>query len=484
MKQKWVSWILLLALIVPILAACGAAPSDTTTSPSGAASPAAGATTGASPATGATAGTTETTPAATAGTSETAATSETSTSAEGNLAVSTSGYKGAIQYWALNYQPDGANQTGKLTDAAIAAFTKANPDITIEVTGYTGDQAGFTKLTQAVQGGQAVDVFRLPSDILPLLVQDGVVAPIDEFLTEEDRADIYPNLLEAVKIEGKAYAWPLWVPPVGMYLNLDIFEEKGVEPPKEGWTYEEFVEIAKQLTFTRENGEQVYGYTALIDPGVVNAWPFILSDGGSPLSADNTKYTFNSPESISGLQKLVDLAQVHKVTPPDFGTQAITDIQTGFKEKKVYAMYSEPSGASSGYKADNVNFDVVPMPIGKSGKPVTAGGIGLISVAAVEDETKLQAAMDFARYLTSGQVGQDVEGYYLAPGARKSVQVAEPIDKFVPFVEHTYITPIIAEWPQIRTIIHPQIQNAILGQAKPDEALNGPAAEVDSILSK
>ncbi|HEY0735816.1 MAG TPA: sugar ABC transporter substrate-binding protein [Herpetosiphonaceae bacterium] len=479
MKQKWVSWILLLALIVPILAACGAATGDTTTAPSGAASPAASASAAASPA-----GSPEVSPAASAGTSETPATSETSTSAEGNLAVSSSGYKGTIQYWALNYQPDGANQTGKLTDGAIAAFTKANPDIQIEVTGYTGDQAGFTKLTQAVQGGQAVDVFRLPSDILPLLVQDGVVAPIDEFLTEEDRADIYPNLLEAVKIEDKAYAWPLWVPPVGMYLNLDIFEEKGVEPPKEGWTYDEFVEIAKQLTFTRDNGEQVYGYTALIDPGVVNAWPFILGDGGSPLSADNTKYTFNSPESISGLQKLVDLAQVHKVTPPDFGTQAITDIQTGFKEKKVYAMYSEPSGASAGYKADGLNFDVVPMPIGASGKPVTAGGIGLISVAASEDQTKLQAAMDFARYLTSAQVGQDVEGYYLAPGARKSVQVADPIDKFVPFVEYTYITPIIAEWPQIRTIIHPQIQNAILGQIKPDEALNGPAAEVDGILSK
>jgi multiple sugar transport system substrate-binding protein len=477
MKRKWVSWLLLLALLLPILAACGS-PADTTTAPSAAASPAAGATTAASSAPAATAGTTETSAA------ETPATSETSAAAGDNLAVSKSGYKGAIQYWALNYQPDGANQTGKLTDAAIAAFTKANPDITIEVTGYTGDQAGFTKLTQAVQGGQAVDVFRLPSDILPLLVQDGVVAPIDEFLTEEDKSDIYPNLLEAVKIDGKAYAWPLWVPPVGMYLNLDIFKERGVEPPKEGWTYEQFVEIAKQLTFTRDNGEQVYGYTALIDPGVVNAWPFILSDGGSPLSADNSKYTFNSPEAISGLQKLVDLAQVHKVTPPDFGTQAITDIQTGFKEKKVYAMYSEPSGASSGYKADGLNFDVVPMPIGKSGKPVTAGGIGLISVAANDDQTKLQAAMDFARYLTSAQVGKDVEGYYLAPGARKSVQVADPIDKFVPFVEYTYITPIIAEWPQIRTIIHPQIQNAILGQVKPDEALNGPAAEIDGILSK
>ncbi len=396
--------------------------------------------------------------------------------------VSQSGFKGTLQYWVLGYQPGSANRTGQLMDAAVTAFTKNNPDILVEITGYTGDQAGFTKLTQAVQGGQAVDMFRLPSDILPLLVQDGLVAPIDEFLTDADKADIYPNLLQAVSVDGQAYAWPLWVPPVGMYLNLDIFKERSVELPPKDWTYDQFVEIAKQLTFARDNGEQVYGYTALIDPGVVNAWPFILGEGALPLSQDNTAYTFDTAEAARGLQKLADLALVHKVTPPDFGSQTVADIQAGFKDKKVYAMYSEPSGASSGYKAAGMNFDVWPMPLMGSGKPVTAGGIGLISVAATDDQAKLQAAMDLARYLTSAEVGTDVEGYYLAPGARKSVKVSDPISKFEPFVASCYITPIIAAWPQIRTIIHPQIQNVIFGKITAEEALKQPAEEVNGIL--
>lgn len=199
-------------------------------------------------------------------------------------------------------------------------------------------------------------------------------------------------------------------------------------------------------------------------------------------SADNTKYTWDSPEAISGLKKLVDLPQVHKVTPPDFGSQKLEDIQGGFKDKKIYAMYSEPSGASNQYKEAGMNFEVVPMPTGATGKPVTAGGIGLISVAAMDDQAKLQAAMDLARDLTSGQVQQDVPGFYLAPGARKSVEVADPISKFTPFVEYTYITPIIEEWPQIRTILHPQIQQAIFGQITPEEAFTAPAAEVNGLL--
>ncbi len=405
--------------------------------------------------------------------------------AGGNFAASRSNFKGTLQYWVLGYQPNGGNQTGKLTDAAVGAFTKANPDIKVEVTGYTGDQAGFTKLTQAVQGGEGVDIFRLPSDILPLLVQDGLVAPIDDFLTADDRGDIFPNLLEAVSVRGKAYAWPLWVPPVGMYLNLDIFRERGVDPPKGSWTYDQFVETAKRLTFTRANGEQVYGYSGGIDPGLVNTWPFIIGDGALPLDKDATKYTWNTPDAVSGLRKLADLSQkgAHKVAPPDFGAQSVADLGTAFKDRKVLAMYSEPSGSSSGYRSSGVNFDVVPMPIGKSGRPATAGGIGLISVAAIRDRAKLQAAMDLGRYLTSPQIGDDVQGYYLAPGARKSVKVSDPIDKFSPFVESCYITPIIAEWPQIRTIIHPNIQNAVFGQIPPEQALRNPEAEINGILA-
>ena len=392
-------------------------------------------------------------------------------------------FQGTLQYWVLGFNPE--NATGKLTQAAVDAFKAAHPGIDVEITAYTGDQAGFTKLTQAVQSAQDVDVFRLPSDILPLLAEGGFVAAIDDYMTDEDRADIYPHILDSVRIaDGKAYAWPLWVPPVGMYLNLDIFEERGVEPPSPDWTYEEFVEIAKQLTFTRDDGTRVYGYSGVIDPGIVNTWPFIYGDGGRPLSEDNTRYTFDSPEAISGLQKLVDLAQVHKVTPPDFGAQTPADMVTSFMDQKTLAMYSEPSGQSATYKGAGLNFDVIPMPIGSTGKHATTGGVGLISVAQQDDEARVQAGMELARYLTGTQVAEDVEGYYLAPAARKSVKVLDPISKFEPFIEYTYVTPIIAEWPQIRTIIHPNIQNAVYGEMTAEEAMKAPAEEVNNILQK
>ena len=177
----------------------------------------------------------------------------------------TSTWKGTLQYWVLGYNPD--NATGKLTQAAVDAFKKAHPDINVEITGYTGDQAGFTKLTQAVQSGGDVDMFRLPSDILPLLAEQGFVAPIDDYLTEADKADIYPNILQSVRgSTARPTPGRSGCRPVGMYLNLDIFKEKGVAQPNGDWTYDQFVEIAKKLTFTRADGDKVYGYSGVHRP--------------------------------------------------------------------------------------------------------------------------------------------------------------------------------------------------------------------------
>lgn len=388
-----------------------------------------------------------------------------------------------LKYWTLGYQPSGANTTGKLTDAAVAAYKKKHAHIDVKITGYTGDNAGFTKVTQAVGGGSSVDLFRFPADNLPLLVKQGMVQPIDDYLTADDKADMYPNLLDAIKFNGKTYAWPLWVPPVGMYLNLDLFKERGVAVPDDNWTYEQFVAIAQKLTFTRANGQKVYGFTGAIDPDLVNTWPIIMGDGGVPITPDNKKYAFDTPEAISGLQKLADLALKYKVTPPDFGTQSPDDIGTGFSQHKNYAMYCAPSGDSGGYAAMGMNFTIKPMPIGKLGKHLTTGGIGLIAVAKSGNTDKTKAAMEMARYLTGSDVAKDVPKYYLAPGARKSITVTDPINKFTPFVSYTYLMPLISSWAQVRTLIHTHIQNAVLGKEKPEQAFKAPADEINSILA-
>lgn len=473
-----------------LLAACGdntVAPAAATTAPASAATTAASATTAAatSAATSTTAAATTvagTTAAGTTAAGTTAASTTTAAASTADFITSKSGYKGSLDYWALGYASGGGNAFSKSSDSAVAAFMKANPNVKITITGYTADNAGFAKIVNAVQSGNGVDIFRIPNDSLPTMIRDGAIASIDDYITAEDKTDILSNLFNLVTVNGKLYAWPLWVPPVAMYLNLDIFKEKNVALPPKDWTYDQFVAIAKQLTFSRGN-DKVYGYSALIDPGLVDLWPIIMSDGALPLSSDNTKYTWNTPEAYSGLKKVVDLAQVHKVTPPDFGTQKLDDILTAFKGK-LQAMWSRPSGDSGTLVQAGVNLDIWPIPIGKSGKPVSAGGVGLIAVTPNKDTAKQKAAMDLARYLTSPQVEKDVPGYYLAPGARKSVTVVSPYNKFAPIAPTAWITPSLPAWTQIRTLIHPNLQNAVFGKMTPEQALSQPTDEINKLLAQ
>jgi multiple sugar transport system substrate-binding protein len=203
--------------------------------------------------------------------------------------------------------------------------------------------------------------------------------------------------------DGKAYAWPLWVVPMGMYLNKDVFDEKGVALPPQDWTWDQFVETAKQLTFTRDNGEQVYGFSGFVDPGVINTWGLFMNQDPSvrPVT-DDGKFGFDTPEAAAAIQRYADLALVHKVTPPDFGSQKDADVKGGFTTKQL-AMIVDATGPAAQFKADGVNFEIYPLPT-YNGNKLTVGAIGLIAVAKTDDQAKLQAAMDLGRYLTSGAV--------------------------------------------------------------------------------
>ena len=410
---------------------------------------------------------------------------------KGGLRVSTSGYEGDLNLWVLGYTP--GNQFANPFDLAVAQFEADNPGINVEITGYPPNQEGFTKLVTAIQSGQGVDIFRLPADILPQLVQDDLVAPIDDFLTAEDKADIYPNVLDVTRIggDGKAYAWPLWVVPMGMYVNLDVLEQAGIEPPSKEWTWEEFVEVAKATTTTRADGSQGYGYAGFIDPGVINTWGLFLNEGPTvrPFSEDLSTFTLDTPEAAAALQRFADLALVHKVTPPDFGALLDADVKGGFTNG-TYAMVSDATGFAPQLLADGANFDIWPIP-SYNGNQVTSGAVGVIAVAATDDQVKQQAAMDLGRYLTSGEVQEDVPpsenaktGFYLAPGARQSVKTAPPLDKFVPFLPTMWSPPIMAEWSEIRQLIHPALQNIVFGQTDPATAMSEIAPEINEILAE
>jgi multiple sugar transport system substrate-binding protein len=126
-----------------------------------------------------------------------------------------------------------------------------------------------------------------------------------------------------------------------IYYNKTLFEDAGVEaPPVTGetaWTWDQFVDVAKQLTKDRDgknaadpefNPENIDTYGVTFSTGNWGILPFVRSNGGDFSSEDGMRFGLDSPEAIDALQKLQDLIYVHHVAPTPAAAQSLpaTDI--------------------------------------------------------------------------------------------------------------------------------------------------------------
>ncbi|MCI0475379.1 MAG: extracellular solute-binding protein, partial [Anaerolineales bacterium] len=186
------------------------------------------------------------------------------------------------------------------------------------------------------------------------------------------------------------------------------------------WTWDQFVDACKKLTYKKADGTQVYGFGASSKAGAVEYLPLLYIDGGRQMSADGKKFVQNSPEAISALQKIADLALVHKCTPPDFGTVDQVGARSQFKERRSIAILMSTPGFIPDLETNKFPVAVIPPPTGATGKLVTNGAFGLYTVVKVDDQDKLKAAHEFAKYLTGSQVAKDIPNWQQAPGLRRS----------------------------------------------------------------
>ena len=388
-------------------------------------------------------------------------------------------YEGPLEWWHLGYTPGGETPTSQLVDDAVEAYEASHPGIDITVTGIPFSDEGLAQLDTSLATDEGPDIFRIASDRLPNYGEQGVLSAIDDHLTDEDIDDIYPNLLDGVEFEGQHLAWPQWVPPVGFYLNNALFEAAGVEIPDAEWTVDEFKQIAQDLT-----SDGVYGFATYMGAASVNELTLLYAEGATVLNDDNTEYTLNGEAGVAGLQTLVDLFAADAM-PPDSTTLALADVDQGFIDGR-FAMITGGSGGTAAFDGAGIEFTVLPPPIGAAGETVTVGGMGTYAVPAKSDPARVAAAHDLARYLT-GEVINDVPGWFLAPATRQSIDVAasnplmEPFQEMLPFVQFMPLTP---SWPEIDAYIHPEIQLAVAGQKSAPQALDDAGAQITPLLAE
>lgn len=409
-----------------------------------------------------------------------------------------------IKYWTF---PLWTGITGNEKDGTtedwprlkIKEFEKTHPNIKIDLEVVTW-QGGMQKLDLSALSGTYPDICYLATANLPKYASQGILEPIDGEMTPEEIADIYPNVLDCCKYQGKTYVWPWLCNALCLAINVDLFKERHIErlipkPPERAWTYDQFTEACKSLTFDRDDGHgKVYGYALYGIPLSVEyqMLTLVLGFGGEVYNKQCTQFTLNSPESVKGFQFLMDLLDKYKVVPP--GPAGMQGGQVGqmFANQEV-AIQSSTSGILKSLKMSAAKGDfpffnaaIVQPPHLPGRKPASMLSVGGYAIFKQTDARKRQAAIEFARFLTNEENCRALTVIGQFP-ARKSVGNIYPGDvdmgvvaRLIP-MSRVYFTAGAAE---LNPVINNIYQSIFTHAMTPAEALADAQKKANKILAQ
>ncbi|MBP2705145.1 extracellular solute-binding protein [Microbispora sp. RL4-1S] len=188
----------------------------------------------------------------------------------------------------------------------VAAFQKLHPDITID--SKDGFPCHDVKTYDAkLAGGQMENVFYGYVGDVQTAIKAGQAADITDYVKDVATfADLDPSVMAAFTVNGRIYGLPRTTYKVGLVYNRKLFTQAGLDPDNPPKTWAELREAAKKISGL---GPGYIGYGEY-SAGNTGGWHFtqeIYGRGGSIVSDDGKKATFNSAEGKAVLQNLKDM---------------------------------------------------------------------------------------------------------------------------------------------------------------------------------
>ena len=194
----------------------------------------------------------------------------------------------------------------------------------------------------------------------------------------------------------KTIGFPAVVDNLSLLYNKTVFDKAHVAYPTADWTWEDFRKAAKELT---DKSTQTYGYGYSVSGSEETTWqfwPHLWQNGGSILSSDKKKATFDSAAGVKALTFLRDMAVTDKSVYLD---QTDTKFGDLFVSNRIGMITSGPWELSD-LKTGGTKYGVVQMP-GTNGDHQTVSGPDIWALFDHKDANRTYWAYHFAEWLTS-----------------------------------------------------------------------------------
>jgi multiple sugar transport system substrate-binding protein len=348
----------------------------------------------------------------------------------------------------------------------------------ITLTYEPGDNEGAQyqqKLLTNLSAGTAPDVFWIPGTDIADFASKGVILDLRQYAdaSGHNDADFYPGPMAQLTTEldtgapGNAlWGLPRDVSTFGLYLNLDLIAEAGVDDPRVlaangEWTWDKFKEVAEGIAAI---GGEIKGYGQSAWWGPYGAW--MNAAGGGFFNADRTACNLNADESIAGLTFQRDLYATDAVIP--YGEDPETPFRAG-----TVGMVQTGRWATPGMRTVDFDWDVVGLPTGPAGGPGNWLFWGAYVVNA--NTADPEAAWALVEALTTAETQAEVSALGANIPSRVSQDALDAFLTFTPpannqaFLDGLASNPTtegplwVGSWPEFVSLMDAEIQAVVTG---------------------
>lgn len=389
---------------------------------------------------------------------------------------------------------DGADYDSFFKEVAKRYKENVNPNVNVKVEvidGSTRDE----NLSVAQQTNTLPDIVFEGAFTMSSFYHKNAIIPIDDILTEEDRADIAEGLWDNCQINGKTFIYPFFHMPGTFIYNADMLKEAGLEAEIGGqyeiktWTPDEFKEVLVKLHETNPN---VYPMALWALNNQADTWnlAWLRMYGNEFFDADN-KLVVNDENGVKALEYVLDLYS-SGLTVPGAESLDSNTCNAMFQNKQIAISFTNSvllsNLAASMEKGEVEAFDYrlanIPGDPNPNGFTYVTGAM----VMNTGDETRIAAAKEFVKYACT-----DPELVLASKnGVPVRSSVVSQVSEELPYLEaynanDQYLFNFSRNVPgyaELRNVLFPELQAALTGEKTAKEALDSYVEKGNAILEE
>jgi multiple sugar transport system substrate-binding protein len=374
-------------------------------------------------------------------------------------------------------------------------FMAAHPAIKVTLRTPTPayEEAAQLALRQAVTG-QLPDVGYHGLNRQRVFVDRNLAVDLGQFIAKEaawDQQGYDGALMTLGQVKGKQVGMGFSISTPIIYYNATLVKKAGGDPDKLPTTWDGIFELARKV---RALGDKTQGFH--FDWDITGNWMWqalVAANGGTQLSADETKVAFDGPagqQAMALLRRMVDEGTMRDVNQDT----SLQDFIAG--TMGIWAHSTSRLGAATKQIGERFELRTGPFPL-PAGAAARLPAGGNVAMMFAKDPAKQAAAWEYIKFAT-GPIGATImvkgTGYF--PANAKPAKDPALLETFYRDSPNHMTAikqlPVLTAWYafpgdnglKITDVIKDHIQSVINKSAKPEVALTQMAKDVQGLLPR